>query len=375
MWPQSVRFNEGVKNNQTIKTLCEVYDGIANTLLGTIPITDGNVSADNNLIRRRGNITLTDDTGELTPATANDLLNPLSGHELHLWRGIAFDGTGLTDDYELDPIIRMGISDIDIDDSGEGLSIRINGYDRARRCSRAKMTEDYHIAAGTNAGTAIEQLILSRVPGIQTLFSPTNYLTPNITLNVGDDPWEKAQKMAAAIGMELYFDPMGVLILRQIPDPLNAEIVWTYAEGDEAMILYTNKRYTDDDAYNHWIIIGESSAGAPVRGEAVDDNPTSGTYYLGPYGDVPDVIRTTLVTTETQAQIMANGRKNGELGRADRVHFNTIVNPGHEIGDVIQITRGKSKIDARYVMQQFSIPMVPSRAMDAMTRARTVQSA
>jgi hypothetical protein len=58
------------------------------------------------------------------------------------------------------------------------------------------------------------------------------------------------------------------------------------------------------------------------------------------------------------------------IGKAERIHFNSIVNPGHDIGDVVEVQRSKSLVDDRYVVAQISIPLSKDRAMDIVSRVR-----
>jgi hypothetical protein len=139
------------------------------------------------------------------------------------------------------------------------------------------------------------------------------------------------------------------------------------------MILYANKRYTDEEVYNYIVVTGEGSQGPPVRGFARDENPYSPTYYLGEYGMHVLHIQSSMVTTAAQAGTMARAELNLRLGKAERIHFNSIVNPAHEHLDVIQIQRAKSKIDSIYMIDSMTIPLVPVRALDVMTRERIAQ--
>jgi len=373
MYPRSAAFDAAVIDSHVIATKCEVYSG--GSLVQELLISDGNINVEyQSNIRRRCTIDLMDYDGTLTPASASGLLSPLTGNEIRLYRGIT-----LSTGPELIPQGVFGISDFDLDDSGENLGIRIEAFDRSRKVSRAKLTQDYDIPAGTNYGTAIQNLISSRVSGLTYNFVSTPYTTPHIVLVTGDDPWEQASKMAQSIGMDLYFDVSGNCVLA--PVMVGTTAVWSYTEGPNAMFLYVHKRYTDEEKFNHIIVTGESSSNtAPVRGEAIDDigTTTASVYYIndsssatlasGPYGDVVNIVRDSSVTTVAQARDSAQAILQKILGTAENLQLLNIVHPAHDVLDVIYVSRADSKVNDLYVIDKLTLPMSPGRGMDLEVR-------
>lgn len=364
MYTRSAAFDAAVQKSHRIATRCDVYSGT--TFIQSLDIIDGNITIDDVPVRRRATVDLTDPTGALTPADASALLAP-SGNELKLWRGLYLpDGTS-----ELLPMGVFGISDVRIDDSGQGLHIRLDTYDRARKVQRARFLQEYQVTAGTNYGTAIQTLLTSRFPTITFNFTATSILTPRLIFEAGSDPWKAAQSMAASIGCDLFFDPNGVCVLR--PISLVGDPAWTYAEGSQAMILYVNRRLNDEKVFNHVVVTGETSGTAtPVRAEAFDNNPSSPTYYLGAYGDVVTFEASSFITTTAQAQAAANRKLAKVLGLSELIQFNTIVHPAHEISDIVRLTRADSKVNNVYVIGKLTMPMVHSRVMNGTCRQRVL---
>jgi hypothetical protein len=366
VYSRSAAFDAAVQKSHTIATKVEVYDG--STLLDDISLEvfDGNIVVDDVAIHRRCTLTLTDPTGSLSPANAFDVLAPL-GNEVKLFRGIKFpDGTK-----ELLAVGTFGIADTRVNDSGAGLRIDVVGYDRARRVQRARFATEYIILKGINYATAIEDMLRSRYPQIVTNFPTTDAETPQLVFEAGKDPWKVAQDMAASIGMDLYFDPTGTCIM--VPVTLVGDSDWTYFEGSQAMILYANKRFNDERIYNHVVFTGETSGvTAPVRAEAVDDDPKSPTYYLGKFGDVTKFQASSFVTTVEQAQAAADRNLAKNKGLVESMEIQTIVHPAHEVGDIIHVYRAKTKINAQYMLSKITIPMVHDRPLAASVRQRQV---
>lgn len=376
MLTRTTAFDTAIIDSQRIATLCEIYSG--GSKVQDLLISDGNINGDiNNSIRRRASITLTDYNGTLTPAATSDLLSPLTGNEIKLWRGLTYaDGST-----ELLPQGVYGISDFSLDDSGEALEIRIEAFDRARKVSRSKLTAEYVIAAGTNYGTAIQSLISSRVTGLTYTFTSTTYTTPAMTLRLGADPWEAARKMAASIGMDLYFDNNGNCVLTPVVDPKFSTVVWSYKDTVDSMIMYINKRFTDEEVPSHVIVTGESSSNTtPVRGEAIDDvgTTTSSVYYTndsssptrasGSYGDIVDIDNDSGVTTVTQARDAAKAKLLRILGQPENLQLLNIVHPAQQEGDVIYVERADSRVARNYFVDKVTIPMRHDRGMNLQLR-------
>lgn len=370
MYPVTQLFKDTLKDAHKVVTRAEVLR--SGQVIKTLYVNDGNVTIDsNNSLRRSCSVSLVDDTGELTPSSASDLLTPF-GNEVKLYRGIRFPDGG----EELVPLGVFVMTDVSLSDSGAAVEIEISGYDRAKRIERAQFTQPAQIAANTNYAKAIQDLILFRVPGIQfkpselgQWYAQTTRVTPLLTFNEQDDPWEKAREMAQSIGRDLYFDADGYCVMPLQPDPTSSPAMWTYADGEDAMLLGASNSWSAEQAFNWIIITGESTSNAlPYRGEAKDMDPASPTYIYGPMGAVPWFLADAYVTSDAQAAEAALGILRKVIGTTENVSFPAMVNPAHEGGDIVSIVRAKSKINNLYVLDRITIPMNVDGQMDAATR-------
>lgn len=366
MYPISAAFAQRITASHTVATNVTVCDAVGN-ILATLNVTDGDVRADKrNAIRRTCSVTLTDPTGAYTPADITDLLAP-NGNELRVYRGAKL-ANGTT---ELVPLGVFGIEQVEIDDNGERLTIKVEGSDRAAKLQRARFTDVYTIASGTNYATAIQTLLNSRVTGLTYSFMTTALTTPSIVVAEQQDPWKQAQDLAANIGAELYFDVTGVVVLRPEPNPSTSPVVWTYTDGHDAMILAVNRVLQRTNVYNHFVVTGEGTGVAtPVRAESKDTDPSSPTYYLGPFGDVPRFYSSPLITTTAQAQSVADAFLNRVRGLVEDVRFPSLVNPAHEPGDVVTITRARAGVSGTFLIDSLEIPLAARSPMNATTRTR-----
>jgi hypothetical protein len=335
----------------------------------SIPIVDGSVTLDQRAATRgRCDLTIQpdDSTGlDLVPTTALSLLAPY-GNEITVGRGIEYaDGTT--------EVVSLGVFRVEsanVEDGPTGQTIRVTGMDRSAIVIDATFEEPYQVASGTNYATAISDVLTAGYPSIQTSFPTTDLTTPALIAQEGEDRWAFAQRMAQAIGHELYFNGNGTCVLVPTTTLSGGSSQADLVEGEGGVLLSLSRSWSRAGAFNKVIATGENTGeGAPVRGPASDDNPASPTYYGGAFGRVPRFYSSPLITTTDQATDAAASLLARELGTTQQISFGTLVNPALEPGDVVRITRLASAVDEYHVIDTLTIPLSPSGTMSGTTRA------
>jgi hypothetical protein len=315
-------------------------------------------------IRRRMSCTVVDETGALIPKKASDVLSPY-GYELRLWRGYT---TSIGVD-ELVPLGTFRLAEAHVVDDG-AQKIGLSGFDRARSVQRARFETPYVVAAGTNYVTAIQSLITSRLPGTTFSSITTTTTTPLLVFDQASDPWKAAQDMAASIGAEVFFDPLGVCVIRMLPNAQNDATTYTYQEGTTSVLISVDNNLTDDPGYNGVVVDGEAQGATPVHSVVYDVDPTSPTYSLGKYGKVPRFYKSPFVATQQQGDEAALGFLRREKGGTEAMSFSCIPNAAAEGGDVVRVVRAKVGIDATYLLETFAIPLDVTTLSTPTTRRR-----
>lgn len=356
---------------QPHKMICRV-DILDNGMVKLqLPVTDGRVTVDaESAVHRSASVTCVDETGTLTPSNAGDLLMPF-GNEMRVYRGIQF----LDSSQELVLLGTFVMWEVDIQDSKEGVVITIDGYDRAKLISENSWVDPYKIAANTNYVDAISGILGDRYPNINVYANPSTYVTTAQTLGdrEGADPWQDALDMATDIGDQLYMSVDGDAILLPWPDLLVGDAVWNYFEGEDATFTKVGAHYSREDGYNIAVVTGEgSNITSPPRAVIEDLDPHSPTYVMGKYGKRPKFYSSSSITTQQQATDAATGLLRRHSGVSQSVTFDTVVNPAHEAGDIIQISRARSKIEDRYVISTLDIPLNKTQPMTAKCRLKQV---
>lgn len=353
-----------------------------------VPIVGGRVDYDRGAARlARASVQIADPVR--LPLTSSDAYTPF-GYELRLWRGVAIgtipnpalwlgdtvtwlgvpaswgtiDGAALMVPLGTFPIIE---SDLD----GVDLLTSLTLEDRSYRVAMARFEDDYQIAAGTNYATAIQALIDDGVSGLEYLFPSTTYTTPLLTFSAQDDRWTAAQSMASSIGMDLFFDGLGRVVMR--PEPTFAtDPVWSVAEA--VNMVAVNVGMSRRPAVNRVVAFStNASLTDQYRGVATDDDPSSPTYYSGPFGPQVEFFASPLLASDAQCATAAQTVLNRKRGIAASLSFAALPDVRVECGDVVAVTREALGLSQQiHIIETLSVGLGPEAPLTGTTRTRQV---
>jgi hypothetical protein len=343
-----------------------------------IPILDGAVTLDARAATRgRCDLTVAyDEDLALVPDVPTSLLAPY-GNELKVERGIEYaDGT-----VELAPLGVFRLEEVDVDDSGENLAIRVAGMDRSKRFIDARIegpTLQIDAAklvalgmAGGKLHHAVLWLLQQAWPAVATDLTTSAIDAAPIVMEEASDRWALAQEIATSMGAELFFDGEGVAVLRPVVQAGAGAPALSLTEGEGGLLLQASRRWTRAGTFNRYIATGENTGAdtPPARGIATDENPFSPTYYYGRFGKVPGWYSSPFITTDEQASDAAQAMLAKQLGTTQEVSFGMVVNPKLTPGDVVRITRERTGIDEDHVVDSVTIPLGADGVMTGTTRA------
>ena len=355
------------KQVQTYISKCDVISS-SGALLKTLDVTSGDIAVDGTAsIRRSLAIKLTDPSGTLVPRTAKDLLDPRTGNELRVFRGIVLGTKYATmeaavpsQNIEWVPLITARLTNPNITENASGLEISITGYDRARAVQRVQWVDRYFVPYNTTVPAAIRALLLNRVSTLSIITAASAQLIYGkwFGLDGQSDPWKDAMSLAELAGWKLRVDPMGVVYAGPIPDP-NLQIAdWSYVEGTDCMVTDYSRDLSEDQTYSGVIITAESiAAGTSFQGVAWDTDINSPTYYLGPFGKIPFRKTITGIGTQIDADAAAAAELIKVKGLSEKVSITAVPNPALDADDVIRVTRSRLGIDAYYVVESITQPI------------------
>jgi hypothetical protein len=179
--------------------------------------------------------------------------------------------------------------------------------------------------------------------------------------------------MATSVGWTIVADPYGIITAQQNTVSVS-EAVISFVEGEGSRMTAVSRKRTRQRVYNIAVVTGEPAGGtAPVYGIEYDSDPTSPTYYLGPFGRVPVFEKSQFVTTNAQAQAAAVGLLARKKGIGAALRITTWANPTLRPGDAAQVVRSKMGIDQTVPLSSMSISLVPGADMQVTTREGVIQ--
>ena len=331
-----------------------------------LPLVSGTVNLDGTAAVR-GSCDLELQGTEWVPVDVTDRLAPY-GSEINVLKGHAVG------DGELVSLGWFGIEDLEVTDDGAGLGVRVTGMDRFRRFQYALIEDDITFAADVpfmQIILALAQGAWADVPVAEGFLSVSNISVgkPLFAL-AGEETGERMQDLALNAGVALFFNGDGELdaVPYTVGEPV-AEI----SEGDGGVLVQASRTWTRANSFNKVIATGEDSGAADAaRGEAVDDDPQSPTYYYGPFGHAPRFYSHSDIDSDEQATHVAETILEKEAGTASSVNFGLVPNPALEPFDSVLIRRERAGINAVHVVDSLSIGLGAGEVMTGSTRERLV---
>lgn len=365
MRTRSDRFDRVVAGSHQMRSRVDVlFGGVEVDGAQDLPVSAGLYDAD------RTKAVMASITGLVVAAPDLAVLQPGPltpyGYELRVRRGVVYsDGTEELLQLGIFPIQSTSIAGID-------LTAGITAFDRSQLVIDARLEDDYPIAAGTNYGTAIRQLILAGVPGTVFVFPGTTFTTPDLVFPMGSDRWAVAREMAASCGWELYFDSLGQCAARVEPSVATATSVLNIDEGSTGALIDLQVGLDRAPAYNKVIASGEnSSLNAVFKGSAADLDPTSPTYYLGTFGRKPTFMVSQFYTSDAQCTVAAQAKLDKVRGVARSLTLTAVPHPGLEAADGVTVRRAALAVNEVHLVDGLRMGLAAGDVMALATR--TVQ--
>jgi len=370
MYPVTDTFLSSVRKSHISKVKIEIYDAATGEILSTTSPISGEVTIDSRRsVRRQCSLEFVDTDGTLVPTNKiSSVLLPFN-REIKIYRGVQYqDGTE-----ELVPLGVFQITTIEVTDTAQGVKIAVQGSDRSLKVAKAKFTNhNFYIEDATPKETAIAQILKDRYPNVKIDFPATGQVTTLIypTLDQSSDPWREALKIAESAAMDLYFDENGTARMRPIPDPDLGKALVEYTDGEDSVVTQLGRNLSSDESYNHVIYTGEgTNLTIGVIGEAFDDNPSSPTY-VTTYGSVPIFKSSPNILTVAEAEEAARAELKKVIGASEKITWDQIVNPAHDVYDLVKIVRSPSGVDATLMLDAITIPLAATSTMNAIGRSR-----
>jgi hypothetical protein len=347
MYPVSPRFLPRLAEDH--RPLTEVKLFLTTGQVVNLEHTGGSVTVDRSqAIRRTCTVTVADPS--LIPRTPADQLATY-GARLRISRGVEY---GNPNDTELVPLGVFRLDSVDGDVSEGPVTLQGKGLEAVVADDR--FTAPYKVS-GTVVG-AVTALIQRSLPTADVISLIVDQPIGSRVFDVEADPWAGAQEVAAAAGAEVYANADGVFVISTLPDLLTATPVWAVEATEGGVYVSGNRAMSSDGVYNGVLARGENTSenAPPVSYLAIDSDPTSPTYWSGPYGHRPMFYSSSTLTTTNACAQAANLKLAAARAPNASGDISALPNPALEPGDVIRVTHEDGSRELHQVAS-FSVPL------------------
>ena len=369
MRPVSARFLETLRGSHTAvvrATVCSTYQ-TGTTPTGTvIDVIGGDVtSSAANLVRS----TLQLVTKQAWPTHTTDPLVPY-GQEIYVERGLQY-GNGQRE------FVGLGyfrIDTIEQDSAPEG-EITVSGQDRMAGLVDARFLAPRQFGSTMTRGQLVNVLVQEVYPSAVISWDDTGLRDGFIGRTVIEEI-DRAQCLAdfiKSLSKIGYFDHTGTYVIKTAP-AIDGDPLWTIDAGEDGVLVELARTLTRERVYNAVVATGEAGdTTPPARGLAVNLDPDSPTYYLGPFGPVPEFFSSPFLTTNSQAGQAARSILRSKLGLPYSIQVDSVVNAAIEPYDVGAVkyprsARNRSLLTEVHVVDQTKVPLDTTTAHQIQTR-------
>lgn len=332
-------------------------------LEGSLPIVKGAVDA-NLALRVARKLTLTV-ANEWYPLSTGDLLAPL-GNELRVFKGVAYaDGSA-----EEFPVFRGRITDATMQDDG---TVQVKADDRAAEVAEYGFTSPATSVVGARNVDEIQRLIRE---GVEDAAFGVG-INPDIRVPalVWDDRAKACDDLATAINALWYPLADGTFVIRYVPWTRQTDPVLTLTDagldGVGGQIIRAVPARSRTDVFNVVTVTsGRADGSVPAVATARDENPSSATYWRGPFGRRTKTIKVQEPLTQAQAKGMADTYLRRYIALNETWKLMIVPDASIELGDVAALdTRGRQVVQ---VITGFKLPLtIKEGNMTVNTRSLT----
>src|SRR3990167_250572 len=341
-------------------------------------ISDGNIDVDTTrATRRTGEITLLNPEAEFTPATADfDSEGPWVGkiylnRIVRLYRGLYVGeqayyvpvGTLMIDVCDVLVEQNMSLVNLTLSDRFKMMTKAQWGYPKSY--PKETLYNDIIFDIIDSCGVQTSGFYGAILDGLKDRSVADRKTNVKITFEQGENKGDKLKELTRRWNIDAYFDPLGVFRTEDRLRPRDKAPVWNFhaeesSDGRNGMLVSIRRSFNDDNLYNHVVIIGTGNKKKVIRAVRRDERPYSKTS-IARIGDRMHIFESDKISTQAEANRALNRAWDLRFQLSEEIELRTISNPALEGDDVIRITeREKAKIDGKYRLQRFNIPLVTS---------------
>lgn len=339
-------------------------------------ISDGNIDVDTErATRRTAELTLLNPNDEFTPATEDFRPEgPWVGkiylnRVVRIYRGLYVSGVP-----EYVPVGTFMIDKTNVIAERNMSLVNLTMSDLWKKGAKSYADRAYNFAANSWYNDIIETLINDAGmyhPRLMPIIDPLNGRANDdkktskiLTMEEGDSRGDFLKELVKTWDVDMYMSPLGQFVTEDRKAARDKQNVWTFGvetnPNRDGLLISVNREFSDDDLYNHVIVIGGTDKNI-IRREKADTTPTSKTNIVL-IGDRVWLLKDDKLNTANKVQAALDRAWALRFQLGELIQCETLSNPALEGDDVIKIVdRQWAKVDGTYRLKRFTIPLMSSR--------------
>lgn len=308
----------------------------------------------------------------------NGTLSPFSGHRVRVAAGYKGVTAAGTTPYLID-LATLAIDQAEVVEDAEGTFVELSLLDLSSLLDVA-FTDVTTIAAGTTVESAIASILWGAMTGWPILSTASGKTTPLLTYDSRANRLDAIAQIASGAGLDFYFDPLGVAVLRPVSTTEGSPVLTWDAD---AVVVRARTSIALSDSYNGVIVelanhTGDDGTNATA--EAWDTDPASPLYYDPLYPEASRVgPRPYFVQNETTdgtyatALALARTELAKIKGVQQRVALDVPFDPRVETGDLALVDLAGIGVSATHSVERVSMDLAAATmTVDACRRSLTL---
>lgn len=325
-------------------------DGITEYLLD-VGVIDGSISADYDRDERRSlDITMMDESGALEHDPGAFWYDKV----LKVYRGVV-DTTGADWFVQTGEFMVDGIATSHTDSH----VMKVSGRDYAKKLINSKFLYSTLYPSTDSLEDAVEDIAFAA--GVDSFDLPVTgiVLDVDVVFERETTRWDAIKRICLANGYEAYFKPNGELTISEFVDVSSPTVEYTFDVGTTGVMTSYDKKASDARVRNIVVVSGESTEIIPVTAVASNNvigSPTG----VEQIGERPEFITSPIITTEIQAQTLADKILSVSALEEYSVSFGSLVLPWLDVGVVVAIPPAStlsSFYGSNYLLSTLTFPI------------------
>lgn len=281
---------------------------------------------------------------------------------VRVYRGVSFG----PDNTEMVPVGTFMIDRADTVVERNMSMVVLSGSDLWKKFAKSIFSKPQSWAAGTQLVTVIKQI--ADAAGVTRFVDdlrddrPANArdLNKKFSVEQGDNRGEAILRLAKAYGLDVYFDPLGRLVIADYRSPEDTQTVWTFNPDTTRMLFSVRATYKDDNLYNSVLVIGTGGK-TPVISRKRDTDPTSVTN-VDRIGERVLKFESDDISTQAAADEAARKLFYQNILLTEDIALDVLCNPALDGNDVIAVREDNfTRLNSRYRIRGLSVPLASSR--------------